>query len=163
MQSILAKHPHSRLTHNWPASFCLQYVRAADAGSQPTEDTIFRLPADFALKEADVFKKWSTLYAADEEIFKRDFQLTYQRAMQVRLTALLCHCTMVSPAAVTALPGDNAQGAVADETGVNHLSKEAAHQLHAPCVQGGGVCPMYLYISCAVVHALADLKGYREV
>jgi len=44
---------------------------------------MFRLPADYALKQADVFRKWAELYAADEAAFTRDFQRTYQRAMQV--------------------------------------------------------------------------------
>jgi hypothetical protein len=65
----------------------LQYVLAADAGSAPTEDTIFRLPADYALKEADVFRKWAEVYAKDAGAFTRDFQRTYQRAMQVGRTA----------------------------------------------------------------------------
>lgn len=60
-----------------------QYVLKADAESAPTEDTMFRLPADYALKQADVFRKWAELYAADEAAFTRDFQRTYQRAMQV--------------------------------------------------------------------------------
>jgi hypothetical protein len=34
----------------------LQYVLKADSESAPTEDTIFRLPADYALREADVFR-----------------------------------------------------------------------------------------------------------
>ncbi len=57
-------------------------MRAADAKAPPTEDTVFRLPADYALKEADVYSKWSNLYAKDEAAFTRDFQRTYQRAMQ---------------------------------------------------------------------------------
>lgn len=64
----------------------LQYVHAADSGSAPTEDTIFRLPADYALKEADVYRKWSLLYAADMKAFERDFQRTYQRVMQASVT-----------------------------------------------------------------------------
>eukprot|EP00775_Hariotina_reticulata_P013160 gene13160-13290_t len=66
-----------------PSSGKPQYVHAADGGRAPTGDTIFRLPADYALKEADVYRKWSLLYAADLKAFERDFQRTYQRAMQV--------------------------------------------------------------------------------
>jgi acyl-CoA reductase-like NAD-dependent aldehyde dehydrogenase len=62
----------------------LQYVLAKDAGAQPAEDTVFRLPADYALREADVFRRWAELYARDAAAFTRDFQRTYQRAMQVR-------------------------------------------------------------------------------
>lgn len=60
-----------------------QYVLKADAESEPTEDTIFRLPADYALKQADVYRKWAEVYAHDEDAFTRDFQRVYQRAMQV--------------------------------------------------------------------------------
>jgi catalase (peroxidase I) len=67
----------------------VQYVRAADAGTPPSEDTVFRLPADYALKEADVFRRWALLYARDEGLFSRDFQRTYQRVMQVGLS--VCH------------------------------------------------------------------------
>jgi hypothetical protein len=67
----------------------VQYVLAADAGSAPTEDTIFRLPADYALKQADVFRKWAEVYAKDTDAFTRDFQRTYQRAMQVGCTLCL--------------------------------------------------------------------------
>lgn len=76
-------------------NYFLQYVRAADAGGQPTEDTIFRLPADYALKTADVYSRWSKLYAQHEDVFVRDFQRTYQRVMQVSWLNRWWHCSVV--------------------------------------------------------------------
>lgn len=60
-----------------------QYVLAAEASAPPRDDSIFRLPADFALRTADAFARWSAVYAKDEAAFTRDFQRVYQRAMQV--------------------------------------------------------------------------------
>jgi hypothetical protein len=48
-----------------------------------SEDTVFRLPADMALREADPLARWSRAYAADEALFVRDFQRAMQRMMQL--------------------------------------------------------------------------------
>lgn len=66
-----------------PGSGKPQYVLSEDGGKAPTEDTIFRLPSDMALKEADAYAKWARKYAADEALFTLDFQRTMQRLLQL--------------------------------------------------------------------------------
>lgn len=62
-----------------------QYVLAPEGGGEAaaTEEGVFRLPADMALREADEMAKWSEVYANDEARFVRDFQRAMQRMLQL--------------------------------------------------------------------------------
>lgn len=72
-----------------PESSQPQYVLvdpSAPAGAPapaPADGTVFRLPADMALREAVTLAKWAAVYAADEAKFTSDFQRAMQRMLQL--------------------------------------------------------------------------------
>ncbi|KAI8467305.1 MAG: heme peroxidase [Monoraphidium minutum] len=62
-----------------------QYVLTPKGAAPPppSDAAVFRLPADMALREADVFSRWAAVYAANEAKFVADFQHAMQRMLQL--------------------------------------------------------------------------------